>query len=397
MEGDSINVRAAADPFEYSALTANNSEWQNNIAPVYVNNKTYNVASPDYETKFSVLTTTLNGTYAVPDEKPILTFKAVASDGSGSSTDGIDVKTEPEKGSVIIPPNFIGKIEVTVSFEKNTNPSREVNFTLNVDTLENTVKNTGSFTSVVTTPLGHTNYRSAKFFVDDVAWRVLSKNIGSGTNGHGTGSDYLIITEHAYALKDGFDASGKYVGVRWNNPDRWQYNGSYIQAELSKAYLSNFSWAHGVALRPFQDGSWTSTSGSRGAPTRSRPNTDPNLYVGDDGMDGCFLLSHNEVFARTYYGWPTSISQPAGGNRRAANLIGSKGESIPVALWLRSSRTIASADGIDTNGSDTVGYLRKIQLYRYGTMASGFTPAAFRIEANRPRMAVRPAMLLRFA
>ena len=277
---------------------------------------------------------------------------------------------------VNIPENYEGWIKVTVGSSHLLD--KDVTFTLNVGTLENTVAITPASNTVPTTinAVNDDAFARAKFFVADKCWRVLSKTVG--TQAH-NGSDVLILAEHIY-----------------NTPYRWNDNTNttsyYNVSEIRNTHLvgiyDNLPWAHDYAMRPnpepdngtthspnnawsdrWSDGNYTISSGQ------------PMNETGSS-VDGCFMLSFRECFSNyltntsVNYGWVVETGQTGNattnGNiwRRAAN----REDGSVSRQWLRSAHNRYNVDGINPNGS-------------------GFWGIAKDTVDN---MGIRPAMILSF-
>jgi hypothetical protein len=355
VESNPINLRYPArrtDTYSRSASRYGNAVIQD----FFRGGRDFKVASPNFITGFSIKTVTMIDGVRQSDNVPDVQVY----DSEGTLL-GWQINAATDRFEIRIPANYPGSGDGRVKVEVYAGSFEPVVFYLLVDTLEKTVVETPR--SYEISASNDSAYDEAVFYVNNEAWRVLSNRIGPQAAGHGTGSDYLIITEYA-----------KLENSAWRNPASGNYNGSAIRTAVSNLYNTSYrQWANGFALTPFtNDATWTGTNNARFV-TRSTNVRVPNT---GSAMNGCFLLSHNEVFARGYYGWAnrTGTTAANASYRRAGVLT----DGTAVQLWLRSSSSGRNARVIGTNGAAAT-------LRKSNTAYNSLTP-----------MAVRPAMLLSF-
>ena len=299
---------------------------------------------------------------------------------------------------VKIPADYVGKITVTVSPDKNATNS--ITFWINVNTVESTVMNTPASSDVA---VDDVQYATAKFFVDNVCWRVLSKSIGPGIGdspGHGTGSDTLIITEHAYVLKD--SAAISYLNnssaISQTSPTRTAYSSgpnpyflwhsaanNYFNVSMMRNTVlptiynsSDFTWARDSGLVVAPDSttgsSWLDLGGA-GA-ENSNNGTRSSGYAPTNGIDGLFLLSNYEHETKNLYFGPSESGSDMASPRRAANFP----DGVSARLWLRSSAQTELARAVNNDGA---------------SIGRSLSPSTSTANYKTNYHAIRPCMILR--
>jgi hypothetical protein len=232
-----------------------------------------------------------------------------------------------------------------------------------VDTLANTVKATPASGEIT----------AGKFFVDDVAWRVMSKNVGTT---YSNGMDVLILPVAA----DAFGTS------QFNTANSGTYYNSFIRNTTLPEVFEKLYWAHDYAIKP---GEQTSSMPSGAADVGlTLPGTATNTNDGGiaistntfardaaNYLDACFLMGWNETYrVSQIFGWTGNGNNGGADLRKAANNI----DGTEARYFLRSVHNTSSyVDVVTYNGSG---------LYS-GSATSGYGKIA--------DLGFRPAMILR--
>jgi hypothetical protein len=258
------------------------------VAPNFDNKAlaaTYRVASSDVETilQFTSKTTT---SVSSAISSAVWTAEAsptnVAANVSGDSNT-ITGTTLSNVGTVNIPADYVGTITVTV--KAGNDASKTASFTLNVNTLQNTV-NACSAQDVV----GYPNINDSLFIVGNKMWRVLSKTMSG--SGHTGGTDILILSEHVLNYT-----------AQWNTSNTT--SGGYIASNirtvtLKDLYQNDLAWAHSYAVLPNRgDSAWSQNNNETTNLTKSTGTAVPTTG-GDAYLDGAFLLSYADMFTGLY-------------------------------------------------------------------------------------------------
>jgi hypothetical protein len=371
-----FTVAPKANRFRITAgTTSTNTIVENNVA---TNGATvYNVASTAEVTTFSFVTMTTdaanpNLTTAAgnPSDKVIHTPVATVLDKDGNEIiptitqgSGIYARTNASSGdnrtlnrptgevSFEIPANYIGEITVLTSAAQD--PAKTFTFKLNVDTLAKTIAATPASGEITT----------GNFFVDDVAWHVLSKSVGTT---YSNGTDVLILPGAANA----FGTS------RFNTTDTGTYLNSYMRTTKLPEVFDSLYWAHDYAIKAAEQTSGLPTSSDVGNSLTGTSANDGGAVIStgtfandtEGHLDGCFLLSWNETYrAGAIYGW--SANNGSADIRKAANNV----DGTISRYFLRSvHNTSSNVDVVTYNGSG----LYTGNASNYGkTTVQGFRPA----------------------
>jgi hypothetical protein len=261
-------------------------------------------------------------------------------------------------------------------------------------TVENTF--TYSFTLVVT-PLqyylrDHPSTASVKtrIIADSWEWRVLNSSFGAGGttsttySGANTGNDYLLISEHIYAIGRYHSSTGTAVS----------YSASEVRNTTLPGIFADMVWAHDYVIKPITAGntSWTDTSLDMAWDTANTLTRSSNESVSPNDpttwLDALFLIAYSDCwgYAGAWDFWGRSAATDINTIARVATQIhstdsrdiGNDGMS-PMYYWTR-------------NTDDNTNSVKFPEGAHRGN--GGGTPNANRTSANTT--GIRPAMILRF-
>jgi hypothetical protein len=258
----------------------------------------------------------------------------------------------------------VGTITVTATAAQDS--AKSFTFTLNVNTVAKTVKAAPASGEI---GVGY-------FLIDDIAWRVLAKRVGTaysaGGNSVGNGMDVLILPVAA-------DAFGK---SQFHKENSGNYSGSDIRNFKLTSVFDSLYWAHDYAIKPGEQHTPASIMptgyGDLGS-SFTNSNNDGGISVSTNTfaidvpghLDGCFLLSWNETYRMSQiYGWTGNGNNGGADRRRAANNV----DGTIARYFLRSTHEPNSyVDGVLFDGS---GFYTGSASSGYGkTGTQGFRPA----------------------
>jgi len=165
-----------------------------------------------------------------------------------------------------------------------------------------------------------------------------------GPTGHGSGTDVLLLQEHAHESAQ-WNASGAAT--------TGGYNASAIRNnDLKSLYENQFQWAHSYAIKPgtTDPGTWDiAGGGSDFWRLTNELTTSTGNAVNADTINGAFLLSSADV-VNTGFGFPSSQGNNASRVARTLSVV-DPGTGTASRWWSRSPAVATTVYVSDVNGN----------------------------------------------
>jgi len=330
--------------------------------PVNNGSTHYNIATAPTAQTYNFTTTTVG----IPEPGDTIDTTAVWSVDSVAASLGFSVTGGPNTGTVTIPANApTGTYTVTAKAAQDL--TKSVSFTIYVGSLAEVVD--AVIMPPTTSGAGSGSHEDSTFFANGTEWRVIAKNSDL--------SEVLILAEHVMGS-----------AVMWNptNDTTGGYEASQIRnVDLADIYKYQLQWAHDYAMLPTINAGWTAVNNTTEISTSSgvlvKDRTDGGGY-----LDGCFLLSYNDLLQLGYGFDPVANKTD---NARIDVQITQPGVGTARAWWLRTPSTGAAVRYVQASGDASAGaganftaYLRPAMFLNLASGGSGIEKATAPIEKS---------------